>query len=147
MRSTTTWPTRTSTFLRPALVFDFFKFKFQQFVSKQYVESIGYDPTKRAYPDVAVLGHNYGIVIGGSTYYGSGTSASSPVNEKKEKTCFLYICIKYISNQVFAAFVTLVNGQRIAKGKSPVGFLNPALYAMVSLFFYYYCCFFSNLLL
>jgi len=71
--------------------------------------SAGYDPTKRAYPDVAVLGHNYGIVIGGSTYYGSGTSASSPV---------------------FAAFVTLVNGQRIAKGKSPVGFLNPALYAM-----------------
>jgi len=39
----------------------------------------------------------------------SGTSASSPA---------------------FAAMVTLINGERLAKNKSPLGFLNPALYAL-----------------
>jgi tripeptidyl-peptidase-1 len=63
--------------------------------------------TGRAYPDVAMLGHNYQVVIDGSTYTVSGTSAAAPV---------------------FAGFVTLVNNARLNAGKSPVGFLNPALY-------------------
>ena len=69
----------------------------------------------RGYPDVAMMGHNvnfqvspqYPIVIGGQTYVGSGTSASSPV---------------------FAATIVLVNDQRMSAGKKPLGFLNPALY-------------------
>jgi len=63
----------------------------------------------RGYPDVAILGHNYEVVIGGQTYIESGTSASSPV---------------------FAGMVTLVNDARFAAGKQPIGFLNPTLYSL-----------------
>jgi len=65
----------------------------------------------RGYPDVAAMGHNFEEVIGGSTYQVSGTSAASPT---------------------FAGMVTLVNGLRLAKGKSALGFLNPALYNLAS---------------
>lgn len=61
----------------------------------------------RGYPDVALMGHSYSIVVGGSAYQGSGTSASTPV---------------------FAAMLTLVNGNRMVAGKKPLGFVNPALY-------------------
>lgn len=66
-----------------------------------------FNATGRAYPDVAMMGHNYEIVINGQTFTGSGTSASTPV---------------------FAGVVALVNGQRLASGKPTLGFLNPALY-------------------
>jgi tripeptidyl-peptidase-1 len=66
-----------------------------------------YNTAGRGYPDVALLGHNYQVVIGGGTYTVSGTSASSPV---------------------FAGFVTLINNYRASIGKGPVGFINPALY-------------------
>jgi len=68
-----------------------------------------YNASMRAYPDVSIAAFSYQILIAGQTYEGSGTSASSPV---------------------FASMVSLVNGIRMAKGKPPVGFLNPALYAM-----------------
>ena len=61
----------------------------------------------RAYPDVAFMGHNFDIVVGGQTYEGSGTSASSPN---------------------FAGMMTLINGRRMKAGKSPIGFLNKILY-------------------
>jgi tripeptidyl-peptidase-1 len=61
----------------------------------------------RAYPDVAMMGHNYPIYIGGNQYVGSGTSASTPV---------------------FAGVVSLINGLRFAQGKGSVGFINPILY-------------------
>jgi len=81
-------------------------------VAKQPASSsAGYDKTKRGYPDVGLAGHNYEIIIGGQSNVESGTSASAPV---------------------FAAMVSLVNSARLAKGKSSVGFLNPALYAMNS---------------
>lgn len=63
----------------------------------------------RGYPDVAAMGHNYPIVVGGTTYMGSGTSASTPV---------------------VAAMVTLINGKRVEAGKKTLGFLNPALYQL-----------------
>jgi len=56
---------------------------------------------------LASLGNAYNVVIGGQTYQVSGTSAASPV---------------------FCAMVTLVNGDRETRGKSPIGFLNPVLY-------------------
>jgi len=62
----------------------------------------------RGYPDISALGHNYPVTIGGKTAVVSGTSASSPV---------------------FAAIITLVNDQRLAAGKNPIGFLNPVLYS------------------
>jgi tripeptidyl-peptidase-1 len=61
----------------------------------------------RGYPDVALLGHNYLVVIGGQTYEVSGTSCSSPT---------------------VAGMIALVNDARMNAGKAPVGFLNTALY-------------------
>uniref|UniRef100_A0A7S1CNE9 subtilisin n=1 Tax=Bicosoecida sp. CB-2014 TaxID=1486930 RepID=A0A7S1CNE9_9STRA len=67
--------------------------------------------TGRGYPDVAAMGHNYVIAVGGQFYQGSGTSASTPV---------------------FGAMITLINAARIEAGKSSLGFLNPALYKISS---------------
>lgn len=68
----------------------------------------------RGYPDVSSLGHNYQVVIGGSLYQVSGTSASAPV---------------------VAAQASLVNSKLIAAGKNAgLGFLNPTLYANPSAF-------------
>ena len=65
--------------------------------------------TGRAYPDVAMAGYNYNVVIGGAVYQVSGTSASAPV---------------------FAGVLTLVNNARFKKGKTAVGFVNPSLYSV-----------------
>jgi len=67
-----------------------------------------FNASGRGYPDVAMMGHNYVIGIGGSFYQGSGTSAAAPV---------------------FAGLVSLVNDARSQNGDSPVGFINPALYS------------------
>jgi tripeptidyl-peptidase-1 len=71
------------------------------------IPSSYYNPQGRMYPDVAMEGTSFPVVVGGSVYNVAGTSASSPY---------------------FASLVTLVNGQRLAAGKTPVGFLNPFIY-------------------
>uniref|UniRef100_A0A7S1VBJ7 Peptidase S53 domain-containing protein n=1 Tax=Sexangularia sp. CB-2014 TaxID=1486929 RepID=A0A7S1VBJ7_9EUKA len=71
------------------------------------IPSSYYNPQGRMYPDVAMEGTSFPVVVGGQTYNVAGTSASSPY---------------------FASLVTLVNGQRLAAGKTPVGFLNPFIY-------------------
>lgn len=68
----------------------------------------GFVTTGRGYPDLSLAGWNYQVVIGGATYSLSGTSASSPS---------------------VAAMVSLVNAARLTAGKSPLGFLNPAIYS------------------
>jgi tripeptidyl-peptidase-1 len=77
------------------------------FLSRDSSAVAGY-ASGRAYPDVAMAGHNYPVVIGGSTYLVSGTSAAAPV---------------------VAGMVTLVNSRLAEQGKPPVGFINPTLYA------------------
>lgn len=67
----------------------------------------GYVADGRGYPDVAMAGFNYEVVDGGDTYQVSGTSASAPV---------------------VAGMVSLVNSARLDAGKSPLGFLNTAIY-------------------
>lgn len=62
----------------------------------------------RAYPDVAMLGFNYLVVLGSQVTPVSGTSASAPV---------------------FASMVALVNARRLAKGKGPLGWITKALYS------------------
>ncbi|KAF8309184.1 subtilisin-like protein [Clavulina sp. PMI_390] len=62
----------------------------------------------RGFPDISANGANYVVPIGGTWYRVFGTSASSPV---------------------VGAIVTLLNDARIALGKTPLGFLNPALYS------------------
>jgi len=69
----------------------------------------GFDKTKRAYPDVALAGHNYAVYIAGNQEAVSGTSASAPA---------------------FAAIVSLMNDALIKAGEKPLGFLNPTLYSL-----------------
>ncbi|RDB14895.1 Aorsin [Hypsizygus marmoreus] len=64
--------------------------------------------TVRGFPDLSANGANYVIGIDGEFGLVFGTSASSPV---------------------VGSLVTLVNDARIAAGKSPVGFINPAIYS------------------
>ncbi|KAF5868249.1 putative subtilisin-like protein [Botrytis fragariae] len=61
----------------------------------------------RGYPDVSANGVNYVTAVNGQFSLAFGTSASCPA---------------------FAAMLNLVNEERIAGGKSTVGFVNPVLY-------------------
>ncbi|KAI0063506.1 subtilisin-like protein [Artomyces pyxidatus] len=62
----------------------------------------------RAYPDLSANGANYVIAIDGGFNLVFGTSASSPV---------------------VGAMITLINDARIAIGRGPLGFINPAIYS------------------
>ncbi|KAL7266265.1 hypothetical protein RUND412_011196, partial [Rhizina undulata] len=62
----------------------------------------------RGFPDVAAQGNNYHVILEGTDYLEVGTSASAPT---------------------FAAVVSLLNDDRLAKGLTPLGFLNPWLYS------------------
>ncbi|KAJ6592444.1 subtilisin-like protein [Mycena capillaripes] len=62
----------------------------------------------RAYPDVAANGWPLVIALDGEFVHTGGTSASAPI---------------------FASIIAAVNDARLAAGKSPVGFINPALYS------------------
>ncbi|KAI9442325.1 subtilisin-like protein [Lactarius indigo] len=62
----------------------------------------------RGFPDLSANGANYVIAIDGQFELVFGTSASSPV---------------------VGSMITMINDARIAKGKGPVGFINPAIYS------------------
>ncbi|KAI1796864.1 subtilisin-like protein [Ganoderma leucocontextum] len=62
----------------------------------------------RAYPDVSANGHPTAVVIAGNFVVGGGTSASAPI---------------------VASLIAAVNDARIARGKGPVGWINPAMYS------------------
>ncbi|RPD60145.1 subtilisin-like protein [Lentinus tigrinus ALCF2SS1-7] len=72
-----------------------------------YADNI-FNRSGRAYPDVAANGWPLVIAESGQFVKSGGTSASAPI---------------------FAAVITAVNDARIAAGKSPVGWINPALYS------------------
>lgn len=63
----------------------------------------------QAIPDVAAQGVNFQIFWDGSPYLVAGTSASTPS---------------------FSGIVSLLNDARIANSLSPLGFLNPLVYAL-----------------
>ncbi len=66
--------------------------------------------TKRNFPDVAMVAENFLVAANGSTGTGYwGTSFAAPL---------------------WAGFMALVNQEAAANGEPPVGFLNPALYAL-----------------
>ncbi|KAG2391809.1 hypothetical protein C9374_013294 [Naegleria lovaniensis] len=79
----------------------------------QYLSKSGIPPSSffnvhgRAYPDVAALGVNYQVVVGGIMRPVGGTSAACPC---------------------FAGIVSLMNDARFSVGKKPLGFLNIYLY-------------------
>jgi len=64
--------------------------------------------TSRGFPDLAANGANYVIAIDGEFELVFGTSCSSPVT---------------------GSFITMINDARLAAGKRPVGFINPAIYS------------------
>ncbi|OJJ43932.1 hypothetical protein ASPZODRAFT_101669 [Penicilliopsis zonata CBS 506.65] len=67
-----------------------------------------YNRIGRAYPDVSAVGENLVISYRDVLVHLGGTSASAPI---------------------FAAVLTRINEERLARGMSTVGFANPALYA------------------
>ena len=67
----------------------------------------GYSTTGRGYPDVALSGFGYEVVIGEDLMVLCGTSCSSPS---------------------VGGMVSLVNAIRVEAGSTTLGFLNPALY-------------------
>lgn len=69
--------------------------------------------TSRAYPDLSALSLNLATVWLGTAMGVGGTSASTPL---------------------VAGLITLINEERIAAGKGPVGFLNPTIYAHPEMF-------------
>ncbi|KAH9932747.1 subtilisin-like protein [Epithele typhae] len=62
----------------------------------------------RAFPDLSANGANYVVAVAGEFELVFGTSCSSPV---------------------VGSMITLVNDARLAAGKGPVGFINPAIYS------------------
>ncbi|KAF8261845.1 tripeptidyl peptidase A [Lactarius quietus] len=68
-----------------------------------------FNPNGRAIPDVSAQAAFFRVFIEGHAVQIGGTSASAPT---------------------FSAFVALLNDARIAAGKSPLGFLNPLIYAL-----------------
>jgi len=66
-----------------------------------------FNASNRAFPDVAALGHNYAVVIGGSINMVDGTSAATPV---------------------FAGLMADINAWRLANNKPVLGFVSPLLY-------------------
>lgn len=66
-----------------------------------------YNRSGRGYPDVSANGDNIVVYRQGARHLSGGTSASTPI---------------------FASIVNLINEERLAVGKSPVGFINPVLY-------------------
>ncbi|TVY40001.1 Aorsin [Lachnellula subtilissima] len=66
-----------------------------------------YNKSGRGYPDVAAIGLNILLYDDGQASFASGTSASAPI---------------------FASIINLINEERLAAGKSVVGFINPTLY-------------------
>ncbi|CAG8984083.1 hypothetical protein HYALB_00003025 [Hymenoscyphus albidus] len=67
-----------------------------------------YNSAGRAYPDVEAIGDNIVIFSNGREGLIGGTSASAPA---------------------FGAILTRINEERLAAGKSTVGFVNPTLYS------------------
>lgn len=66
-----------------------------------------FTPTARGYPDVATQAFGYLTIIDGGIQVIHGTSGSTPV---------------------FASIISMINNERLAIGKRPVGFINPVLY-------------------
>lgn len=68
--------------------------------------SFGYNVSGRAYPDIAAMSSNFGVVTTGSMLVG-GTSCAAPT---------------------VSGIIALLNDLRLQAGKPTLGFLNPLLY-------------------
>jgi tripeptidyl-peptidase-1 len=81
---------------------------YSYYTDGNYKNSTGlYNRNGRGIPDVAAIGDNIAVYLGGKYSLSGGTSASSPV---------------------FASIVNRIIEERIKRGKGPLGFINPVLY-------------------
>ncbi|KAF9170292.1 hypothetical protein BGX20_009158 [Mortierella sp. AD010] len=88
--------------------------EYQERAVSQFLDGLGrkynglYNRKGRGFPDVSAQGVNCLIIQGGESELVWGTSCSAPI---------------------FAAIVSLINNDRLAHNKTPMGFLNPWLYS------------------
>ena len=93
----------------------------------------GYKTGKRGYPDVSLTGVNYQTRNNGAWVQVCGTSASAPVMAGNPNIHFCFMIYIYFENHAsLAGMLTLINTARLAAGKPPVGFVNPALYQIAA---------------
>lgn len=92
----------------------------------------------RGYPDVSANGANYVTAVNGKFTLSYGTSGTSPFPSFLESLATSRsrrrVLTGIASTPVFASMLTLVNEKRLQAGKSPVGFVNPVLYANPGIF-------------
>ena len=92
---------------------------YQSSAVNMYLSAMGmtnsgkFNMSGRAYPDVSAMGMNVEIVLDGAVGTVDGTSCSSPI---------------------FASVIALMNDALLSAGKSPLGFLNPLMYANPGLY-------------
>jgi tripeptidyl-peptidase-1 len=89
-----------------------------------------YNRIGRGFPDAAAVGDNAALVVNGFDTMEGGTSMSAPVKFPVQS---LEKCTNH-SIQLVASIFTRINEERIAVGKGPIGFANPALYANPQMF-------------
>ena len=92
-------------------------------------------PGGRGIPDISAQGYQYLFACGGTAFYASGTSCSTPVRlfhlsaPVFSLSSILGLGIQLTVNvQTVAGIITLLNDYRLSIGKRPLGFLNPWLY-------------------
>ncbi|EXJ54735.1 hypothetical protein A1O7_10076 [Cladophialophora yegresii CBS 114405] len=87
--------------------------QWQSTAVEEYLDTVGskfkglFNASGRAYPDLAAQGYRYLVWLNGTIHSVDGTSCSAPT---------------------VASIFSLVNDALVAKGKSPMGWLNPWLY-------------------
>ena len=74
--------------------------------------SIYFNSTNRAYPDVTAFGHNCAVVNNGKVGTADGTSCAAPI---------------------FAGVIANLNAYQLSKGRPLLGFVNPLLYKIYGL--------------
>jgi len=87
---------------------------YQDAAVSKYLKGLGrknsglFNPSGRAYPDVAAIATDFPVMIGQSETLASGTSVAAPI---------------------FASVISNLNDQLFKEGKPSLGFLNPWLYS------------------
>lgn len=88
-----------------------------------------YNRAGRGYPDVSANGAFLLAYTNLTRYHWFGTSKShAPKTVGVGGARHADVCTPGLASPIFASVLTLINEERTAVGKGPVGFVNPALY-------------------
>lgn len=100
----------------------------------------GFNPQGRGYPDVALLGVSFVVVVAQQFQHLYGTSCAAPVFAGLGMTTFRksiyrlfwlnsFLIICYLFPLLFWLAVSLINAARASNNQTSLGFLNPTLYS------------------